>query len=180
MNSTSYQQHIRTFLSLPKNNEHIGGQHDDSFSPVSWFTPIWSGVRIHMYTPRGRRSTVRSQGDQVYPTPTKFGCAKYLLIGQTHKIRKWSKIGILRSPTWSELGKLDHPGSARSIFCPVGHTYGCRRQVPGIQMVVNHDTGQKESLYCPPIFSLFLGRLKKPRMCCWIGWFHQTNKNRLY
>ena len=100
------------------------------------------------------------------PTPTKFDCAKYLLIGQTHKIRKWSKMDILRSPTWSELGTLDHPGSTRSIFCPVGHTYGCRRQVPGIHMVVNHDTGQNELSCCPPICPLFLGRLKKIRMCC--------------
>ena len=35
------QQHIRTILGLPKNRKNIGGQHDDSFCPGYWFTPIW-------------------------------------------------------------------------------------------------------------------------------------------
>ena len=86
----------------------------------------------------------------------------------------------LCSPTWSELGTHNHSCSVRLIFYPEGHTYGCRTLDFLNSNRRKSGTGRKESLYCPPIFSLFLGRLKKPRMCCWVGWFHQTNKNRLY
>ena len=43
--------------------------------PPFEFPELGGGIR--MYALRGRRSTVRSQADQVYPTPTKLDCAKY-------------------------------------------------------------------------------------------------------
>ena len=61
------------------------------------------------------------EGTYVLP----IGCA-------VHQNRKIQILSIcltrrhLRSPTWSELGTRDHPGSARLIFYPEGHTYGCR------------------------------------------------------
>ncbi len=80
--------------------------------------------------------------------------------------RSWVHTITLAPHGWSSTPKGIHTDAARRISW--------------IQLGVNQDTGQKELLCCPPTCSLFLGRLKKPRMCCWIGWFHQTNKNRLY
>ena len=101
------------------------------------------------------------EGTYVLP----IGCA-------VHQNRKIQILSIcltrrhLRSPTWSELGTHDHSCSARLIFYPEGHTYGCRTLDFLNSNRRKSGTGRKESLYCPPIFSLFLGRLKKPRMCC--------------
>jgi len=72
----------------------------------------------------------------------------------------------LRSPTWSELGTHDHPSSAWLIFYPEGHTYGCRTLDFLNSNRRKSGTGRKGSSCCPNTCFLFLGRLKKARMCC--------------
>ena len=72
----------------------------------------------------------------------------------------------LRSPTWSVLGTHYHPGSVRLIFYPFGHTYGCRTPDFWNSNRRKSGAGQKGSSCCRPTCSLFLGRLKKARMCC--------------
>ena len=101
------------------------------------------------------------EGTYVLP----IGCA----VNQNRKIQILSICLTrrhLRSPTWSELGTRDHPGSARLIFYPEGHTYGCRTLDFLNSNRRKSGTGRKGSSCCPNTCFLFLGRLKKARMCC--------------
>ena len=139
------------------------------FVHLSWFPPFESrgpDVRHPCDCQRGRASTVQSQADRANPTPAQWDCAKCLTTRQPFcslsrcLIRKnfvqsnWAGVGFPRSP-W--LCTVD-PLPRRSV------TWMPYAGSPGFKWGETVIGGQKESSWCPPFCSVFMGKLKKVRI----------------
>ena len=134
MKSTA-QQHIRTWLSLPKKTEHIGGQYDDSFCPFIMVYPHLNpedppcGIHVTAsgveHQPCRARLTERTRrrhseiAQNAWQPDNLFAVCHVVLSGRT-----------LCNPTGPALGSLGHPGSARLILCPAGQPHGCPTPSP--------------------------------------------------